>query len=117
MKRLILAAGLALAGCNGGIASIPTAPAEVADRTILDEKALTGIELAYKASRLAVEAGVDLGVIKGATASRFAVLDSKAYDAVTLARKAYGAGNARSYEAAVTEAQSAVADLLALTGK
>lgn len=131
MNRLILAlaAALALSGCAVAPATVASAgatvadsvgvppPATAADRTVLDEKAMTGVELAYKAARIAVETGVDAGLIKGAAAARFAALDSQAYRALGAVRAAYRAGNAASYRAALTEAQAAIGAVLALTGK
>lgn len=118
MKRFTFLAALALAGCTpGGIASIPDSPAAVANSTTLDEQGALAAELAYKAARIAVETGVDAGAIKGATATRFAALDSKAYAALGKVRAAYRAGNAATYASALTEARSAVSALLDLTGK
>lgn len=110
MKRLIIAAALAVAGCT----TLPTAPSYVAEQTVLDERGAIAVELAYKAARMAVEAATDAGAIRGETAARFAELDNQAYGAVRAARSAYRAGNAASYEAALTEARGAVAQLLAL---
>lgn len=93
-----------------------TGPAAFADRTVLDEKAVTGVELAYKAARTAVELAVDLGRIKGASATVWRERNRKAYTAVQKARTAYRAGNALSYGAAVDEATSLVSDLLSLAG-
>ena len=119
MKRLILATTmplLLLTGCTfGEVASTP--PAVVASRTVLDEQGVLAVELAYKAARLAVEAGVDAGAIKGETALRFADLDNKAFLAVTVARNAYAAGNAASYSDALVKGREAVTTLLSLTGK
>lgn len=130
MKRIILlAAAIALSACGVNADTVASAsataadavgapaPATVADKTTLDERALTGIELAYKAARIAVELGVDTGVIKGTTATRFAVLDNQAFLAVTTARSAYRTGNASSYRTALSEAQAAIAGILTLAGK
>jgi hypothetical protein len=119
MKRLIFAAcaALALTGCSGlaGLAGgIPPTPVAAADETVLDEQAALAVELAYKAARLAVETGVDAGVVRGAQATRLAELDNQAYAAVLAARRAYRAGNATSYGAALAEARAAIADMLAL---
>lgn len=117
MKRLMFlaAASLALSGCSfGGLTSVPAAPAEVADRTILDEQGALAVELAYKAARMAVETAVDAGAIKGEAAARLAELDNAAYAAVLAARRAYRAGNAVSYGAALAEARGAITDILAL---
>lgn len=118
MKYLYLAilAPLALSGCTGlgNLAGLPQAPVEAADSTVLDEQAALAVELAYKAARLAVETGVDAGAIRGEQATRFAELDNQAFAAVQAARRAYRAGNAVSYGAALAEARGAIADILAL---
>jgi len=121
MKRMIFAicGALALASCGAvtAPAAIPPSPSTLADKTVLDEQGALAAELAYKAARLAVETGVDAGVIKGANATRFAALDSKAFAALQTVRAAYRAGNATTYSAALTQARAAISDLLALTGK
>jgi len=117
MMRLLFAvsAALALAGCNlSALGSLPPTPAQAADRTILDEQGALTVELAYSAVRLAVETGVDVGIIRGANATRFAELDRRAYAAVLAVRAAYRAGNADSYAAAQTLALDAVAQLFAV---
>lgn len=118
MRHLCLAilAPLALSGCAGlnGLAGVPPTPVEAADSTVLDEQAALSIELAYKAARMAVETGVDAGVVKGEQAARLAEIDNKAFAAVQAARRAYRAGNATSYGAALAEARAAIADMLAL---
>ncbi len=118
MNRLFLAilAPLALSGCAGlsTLAGLPSAPVAVADETVLDEQAALSIDLAYKAARLAIETGVDAGVIRGERAARLAEVDNQAFAAVQAARRAYRAGNATSYGAALAEARAAIADMLAL---
>lgn len=121
MKRLIaLCLPLALMACGGvtsAINSIPASPAAVADSSTLDEQGALAAELAYKAARVAVETGVDAGLIRGATAAKVAKLDRQAFAALGLVRKAYDAGNAASYTSALTAARAAISDLLTLTGK
>ena len=133
MTRLIIAAlALALTACAGAAGTVNSAgtiaagtadaigvapPATHADRTVLDEQGMMAVELAYRAARVAVETGVDAGIIRGATASRFAALDRRAYAAVGVVRAAYRAGNAPSYRNALSEAQAAISGLLALTSK
>lgn len=119
MKKMFLAAvcmATALAGC-ATLSSVPSSPSVVANKTVLDEQGMLAVELAYSAARIAVETGVDAGVIKGQAALRFATLDNKAFLAVAAVRQAYKAGNATSYSAALKEGRAAVTDLLALTGK
>jgi hypothetical protein len=118
MKRMILAAlaPLALCGCAGlsALTSLPAAPVAVANETTLDEQGALAVELAYKAARLAMETGVDAGAIRGETAVRVAELDNTAYAAVLAARRAYRAGNATSYGAALAEARGAISQMLNL---
>ncbi len=117
MKRILAFALLcALPACTP-VNTIPPPPGAVADKTILDEQGALAAELAYKAARIALETGVDAGVIRGATAARIAALDAKAYAALRVVRRAYEAGNADSYAAALITARTAIADLLSLTGK
>jgi hypothetical protein len=112
MRAILLAAALALSACAP--ASLPDSPAEVADSTVLDEKAAIGAELSYtaaaKAAALAIRSGA---VTSPATIKRIGELDRQAYAAVVATRAAYSAGNADSYAEAFTTAQQAVTDLLA----
>lgn len=120
MKRLIFAAlmPLMLTGCGlHGLADIPAAPVEAADETVLDEQGMAMAEYAYKASRLAGETLVDGGQIRGETALRVAALDRKAFAALGRLRTAYRAANATSYEAALTELNTAIGDIIALLGR
>lgn len=118
MRKLLLAAALAcapaLSACSTlGLPNIPTAPAQVADRTVLDEQVGAGVELAYKAFRTALEVATDAGLIRGATATRVAALDNKAFAATQAVQRAYKAGNAASYAAAAKEARAAITAALA----
>ena len=119
MKRLLLLPlVLMLASCGpllAGFAApqIPP-PVQIANATTLDEQGALGVELAYKAARIAIEVGVDAGLIKGERAARLAVIDDKAYAAVRVARRAYQAGNAADYVTALSQARLAIADLVAL---
>jgi hypothetical protein len=114
MKRYLFALPLLLASCATPV--IPPAPSEIADKTILDEQGALGAELAYKAARTAAELAVDAGVLKGTRASQVAALDRKAYAALLAVRTAYRAGNATAYDTALTEARSAVSQILTLIG-
>ena len=125
MKRLIFALCPALLlvlsacaplGILAGLAQ-PPPPVTLADRTTLDEQGLLGLELAYKGGRMAAEAGVDLGLIRGEVALKLAALDDKAFRALGAARAAYRAGNAASYTTALGEGQAAITGILALAAK
>lgn len=114
MKRLLIpiaALSLALTGCAGLLT--PPAPAVVANQAVLDEQGAIGVELAYKAARMAVEVAVDAGLLKGDRASKAAQLDNQAFAAVTGVRAAYRAGNASSYGVALAESRAAVTAMLA----
>lgn len=118
MRKLLLAAVLAcapaLAGCSTmGLPSVPTAPAQVAERTVLDEQVGAGVELAYKAFRTALEVATDAGIIRGARATQVAALDNRAFAAVQAVRAAYRAGNATGYANAAIEARAAITAALA----
>lgn len=122
MRVFLLAplAALALGACAPGLLAglvPPPPPAAIAERTTLDEQALTALELAYKGGRMVAEAGVDLGLVRGEVALKVAALDDKAFRALSAARAAYRAGNAEGYAAALGEGQSAIAAVLALAGK
>lgn len=92
-------------------------PVALADKTVLDEKALAGVELAYKAARLTVETATDAGMITGARAGQIAVIDQRAWNAVQAARAAYAAGNARSCGEAIDRALVAIAEINAVAGR
>lgn len=116
MKRFAFAlfAPLALAACSfAGVESVPPNPADVADRTILDERAALGVELAYRAAGIALELAVDAGALRGEHAATAATLERRAYSAVLAVRAAYDTGNATTYANALDKARAAVAAVLA----
>jgi len=121
MRLIFALAALALSACAPlqlpiAMSALPP-PAAAAQRTTLDEQGLTALELAYKGGRMAAEAGVDLGFIRGEVALKVASLDDKAFKALGAARAAYRAGNAASYDAALREGGTAVAALLTIAAK
>lgn len=104
MKRILLAACLALGACTpGSIVSIPTAPSDVAKHTTADEQARLRCEQGYKLSRTLGELGVDAGLIKGQAATRAAAIDNKLFGALLACRAAYDAFNSASLIAAADE--------------
>lgn len=105
-SAFLIPAVLALTGCN--IPALADTPVEVADQTILDERAAIGAELAYRAQNTLLELAVDSGRLKGDLALRAAGFDRQAYAALQAVRSAYRAGNAASYAAALDEARAAV---------
>ena len=110
MKRFLIAfAALSLIGCTttAGTGVIPT-PVEYANRTALDEQAAVGVENAYKAFRMALELGVDTGVIKGERAVRAAKADQTAYTALLVLREAYKTANSADFLAAARSANIAI---------
>jgi hypothetical protein len=118
MRALSVLLAAALVACSPAtLVGLPASPQVAADRTTLDEQALLGVELAYKAARIAVEVYVDSGHCTGACATRFRDLNRRAYAAVNAARAAYRAGNATGYIAALGEARTLANDLLSVTGR
>lgn len=130
MKAFVLATALCLSACatTPPIDLLPAvaaaadrvlpAPETIANRTVADEQAAIGVELAYKAFRTALELGVDAGVITGPRARLAADADNRAYAAVQAMRAAYRGANAGGTLAAAAEARTAIAQaLLALKGR
>ena len=109
MKKTFTAlAALSLISCAPlGLSGL--GPAPIADRTVTDERVALGVETLYQGWRATVETGVDLGLIRGATAGRVQQLDRDIYAAVLVARQAYDAGNSATY----AEAAARVARLIA----
>lgn len=103
MKPILIAACIALAGCN---LTPPVSPGQIADRTTLDETAALSAELAYQAT---AELMLATGAAKRADVK---AADARAYAALKAVRAAYEAGNAAGYSAALTSARAAVASLL-----
>ena len=103
---------LAACGSTTTPGAIPT-PSDVADTTVLDERAALAVELAYKAETLALETAVDAGLLTGENAAKAAALDARAYAAVKAVRAAYDAGNAESYPEAILGAHAAISEALA----
>ena len=103
---------LSLPGCAGLMSTMAGGPVVAANQTVLDEQGAIGVELAYKASRTALEIAVDSGLLKGERAAKAAALDNQAYAAVIGVRAAYRAGNSSNYGVAMAEARLAVTAML-----
>lgn len=117
MKRaLTILAALSLSACTTGqvVSAIPAAPAAVANKTVLDEQAALGVELAYQAAALSLITATRAGLIKGDAATKAAALESRAYAAVLAVRGAYNTANADSYSDALVQARSLVAQIVAI---
>lgn len=115
LKLFCLAASLLLSACAGPLAAVPAmpgSPADMADRTTLDERAALSVEAAYAAARATAELAADAGWVNGDTASRLLAADERAYAAVQAVRAAYDAGNAASYSDLARQALPAIAGLL-----
>lgn len=117
LGMLLMAAVASLAACTGQLP--PPTPVALADTTTIDERAALTVEIAYKATGALVEAAVDAGRIKGATALRVDAIDAEAARWVGAARSAYDAGNAAGYAEAAAKAGPLIAQLrsLVLGGK
>lgn len=118
MRRLLFIAApvaMLLSGCAGMLSALtaPPPPSALANKTVLDEQGDYAVQLAYKAARTYLEFKVDSGKLKGAAARSAADFDNKAFAAISVVHRAYLAGNSNDYDAALTEARAAVAELLA----
>lgn len=104
MRKLLLA--LAICAALPACATMPLAPADVANATVLDEKVGIAATVGYTAASTLGNRLSRLGVIPRA---QFQALDQRGYDAVIAIRAAYLTGNATSYFEAVEQAKTATA--------
>jgi hypothetical protein len=98
MKKFLLLCALSVrsAACSVcGFSTIPTSPSSIANTTKLDEQAALTAQLAYKSWRIAVETGVNAGLIKGQLATHVAQLDNQLYSALQAVDAAYSAAGTR----------------------
>lgn len=109
MKKLLILAALCFATPLASCATVDAPP--TAENTIVDEQAAIAVNVAYKAFRLAVETGINAGVVKGSLAGRLAEADQRIFNAVQAVDVAYRAAqltpsiaNVALYRARVTEA-------------
>lgn len=110
MKKFLIllsAFSLPLGGC-ASLTAVPV-PATVANTTILDEQGVIAVGLGYKTFRIAVETGINAGIIKGSLATKVAALDNQLFAAVQTADAAYQAGNATNLAAALANANKLLA--------
>lgn len=118
MRRLLIAmaaASVALSAC-GTTGQLP-GPSALADRTTLDEKLGLTFTLGYTAAARAAALAITSGLVKDqATIARIGRLDNQLYAAVMKVRGLYLAGNAATYQAAVDQANSLLAQLTAASG-
>lgn len=112
---LLAACALALsaAGCMPPKLGLPAGPAAISDATKIDEQAALTVTLAYTAAARAAALAIETGLVKDrATIARIGALDRRAYAAVQAAERAYRAGNAASFAAALVDARAAIGILL-----
>jgi hypothetical protein len=109
MNKLFLCIAVLFAAPLAACQTIPsTAPSSYADQTKVDEQGAVTAELAYKSWRLAVETGVNAGLIKGQLASSVAGLDNRLYSALQAVEAAYAGGNAADINTAVASFNTAL---------
>ncbi len=106
-----IAASLALSGCD---LAPPTSPGQVAETTVLDEKAGIAAETMYTT---ATTLGATLARAGLIARVKFKEADNRAYNALLVVRSAYRAGNANNYAAALAELTVAVGEINALVKK
>lgn len=110
---LILFACIFFAGCQS-TAVEPAAPSQVAAATSLDERLAIGAENAYQASAEMIIAADQAGLLNDETRARLRSADAAAYAKLQLVRRAYTAGNAQSYAAAIAAAWPVIQQLYGL---
>jgi len=115
MRKLTIIVALACAVPLNGCVTVPS-PAALANSTKADEQGINTLELAYKTWRLAVETGVNAGTIKGQLAGHIADIDNKLYSALQSAEAAYQSANSTTYNDAVKQFNTALADGYASIG-
>ena len=118
---LTLVAALSLGACGSlpslsGLPAPPglSSPASIATQTSLDERALIGVELSYKAARTVAQEAADAGLVDSDSAAKLAVLDNQLFGVLWRARAAYETANAKSYGVAIAEASPLVSEIWAL---
>ncbi len=109
-----LALLLPLAACSlPAVADLPTSPGDVAQTTTVDEQAALAVTLAYTGAARAAALAIETGLIADRdTIARIGALNRSAYTAVQAVERAYRAGNADSYLAALADARAAVTLML-----
>lgn len=115
MRALILVAALGLGAC-ATVPSVPASPSAIANGSVLDEQAGTGAEIAYKAFRVGVTTFIKAGMPgiveqqKATVAGRLRTLNNQAYTWLATVRRAYKAGNASTYNDALSEMYASIAE-------
>lgn len=118
MKKFLLGLAIVVASFPLAACATPTTlqPATYANKTAADDFTANTSELAYKSWRLAATTLVQVGMIKGPTATRVAALDNKLYAALVIVENAYAAANATSIKAAVGAFNVSLAEAYAAIG-
>lgn len=117
---MLLAVTASMALCLGGcgtVAGMGSPTSSMVSLKTADEKAMIAAELSYRAVLIAVGAGVDSGLLKGAGAKRASEALSVANNAIKAARTAYDVGNGVAMAASLTDATAALSGVRTLLGK
>ncbi len=109
-----LAFTLAACGTLPSVSMMPAPPGAVAAQTTLDERALLGVELSYKAANSLATEAAHAGFVDAGLAVKIAALDNRLFATLKRARVAYASANAASYGAAIAEASPLVSEIWAL---
>lgn len=112
MRRyLVFPMALMLCACqlpNVSLGNVPTAPAQVADRSTIDESAIIGVRTLYEAWLTLVEVATDAGLIKPDKAQTVLDLDDRIHRVYQLAIRAYRFSNADDFDTAKTELRALI---------
>lgn len=113
---LIMVACLALTACTTTALDLPS-PAEVSERTVIDEQAGLSITLAYTAAAKAASVAIRTGQLSPATVKKIGEVNVRAKRLVDATRAAYLAGNAKNYATSLSQANVALSDFLKAIGE
>lgn len=114
MRKIVLALALALGACNGAPVGVPSAPAEVANQTKVDEQAALGAEVLYTTASTFGNTLSRTGVVDRV---KFQALDARAYNALLIVRNAYRAGNSADFVSGLAQLNALVAEIRDLKEK
>ena len=110
----ILTLGLSACAVVPPQLSLPPPTSVAASQTNLDERALLGVELSYKAARTLIGEAANAGFVDAQLARKLAKLDNQLFSALKRARSAYALANAASYRVALAEAAPLITEIWAL---
>lgn len=120
LVAVAVAVAVSLSACSGLGLNVPenTSPASVADKTVIDEKTMLGLETLYLSANQLAMTALDLGAIKSdEDKAKLRKADNDAYSALLAARAAYEAANSGSFNAAALQLVTLSEQIRSIIGK